>query len=118
MALNIDFAPTLLAFAGLDPSPRMQGRSLTPLLESEGSDWREDFFYEHHFIPDRLPESEAVRTTRWKYIHWLEPKTGVEELYDLAADPQEITNLVRDPAHRETLEAMRKRWQELREAAK
>jgi hypothetical protein len=42
----------------------------------------------------------------------------VEELYDLAADPQEITNLVGDPAHRETLESVRKRWQELREAAK
>ncbi len=31
-----------------------------------------------------------------------------EELYDTEADPWEVTNLVDDPAHRETLERMRK----------
>ena len=118
MALNIDFAPTILAFAGLDAPQTMQGRSLLPLLAASPSNWRADFFYEHHFIPDRIPESEAVRNERWKYIHWLAPKPGVEELYDLRDDPQEIKNLVSDPAHQETLEQLRKRWKELREEAK
>ncbi len=113
LALNIDLAPTILAYAGL-PSPGvMQGRPLTSLLEKSRTEWRTDFFYEHHFIPNRLPESEAVRSQRWKYIHWLAPEPGVEELYDLDKDPLERSNLAGDPAYRETLVAMRKRWKEL-----
>lgn len=118
MVLNIDMAPTILSFAGLKAPEVMQGRSLTPLLGDAAQEWRDDFFYEHHFIPNRIPESEAVRTQRWKYIHWLAPKPGVEELYDLAEDPQETNNLANDPAHTETLEKMRRRWKELQSAAK
>jgi arylsulfatase A-like enzyme len=43
------------------------------------------------------------------------PRRPAEELYDLAADPWEIHNLAADPAHRETLETLRKRldrWME------
>ena len=118
LVLNIDFAPTILSCAGLPAPESMQGRSLTPLLEKTIPDWRPDFFYEHHFIPNRIPESEAVRSQRWKYIHWLAPKAGVEELYDLSRDPLERNNLVGDAAHGETLATMRRRWKELREEAR
>jgi arylsulfatase A-like enzyme len=36
---------------------------------------------------------QAVRTERWKYIHYLE-LTGADELYDLQADAFELDNLV------------------------
>ena len=118
LVLNIDFAPTILSCAGLSAPESMQGRSLTPLLAKTTGDWRSDFFYEHHFIPNRIPESEAVRGQRWKYIHWLAPKAGVEELYDLSKDPLERNNLAGDAAHRETLATMRKRWKELQAEAR
>ncbi|MBM3796001.1 MAG: DUF4976 domain-containing protein [Acidobacteria bacterium] len=35
----------------------------------------------------------AVRTARWKYIHYLHVKDA-DELYDLAADPYELRNLI------------------------
>jgi arylsulfatase A-like enzyme len=36
-------------------------------------------------------------------------KRPAEELYDLTADPHEVTNLAADPKHKATLDAMRKR---------
>jgi N-acetylglucosamine-6-sulfatase len=35
---------------------------------------------------------QAVRTRRYKYIHYVE-LTGMDELYDLDADPYELANL-------------------------
>src|SRR5688572_7599488 len=46
MALNVDFAPTLLAVAGLAPPAEVQGRSLFPLLRGEPvADWRTSMYY-------------------------------------------------------------------------
>lgn len=118
LALNIDLAPTILSYGGIRAPDQMQGRSLLPLLSGQSKGWRNDFFYEHHFIPTRIPESEAVRGERWKYIHWLAPKPGIEELYDLQSDPMERQNLAGMPSHRKRLAEMRTRWKELREAAR
>jgi arylsulfatase A-like enzyme len=41
---------------------------------------------------------KAVRTERAKLIHWVH-KEGVDELYDLAADPYELRNVMRRPAY-------------------
>jgi hypothetical protein len=41
---------------------------------------------------------KAVRSERAKLIHWVH-KQGVDELYDLARDPYEITNVIRKPAY-------------------
>jgi arylsulfatase A-like enzyme len=119
LTLNIDFAPTLLALAGT-PVPRsMQGRSLAPLLAGERPpEWRTDFFYEHHFDPKIIPPSEGIRTERWCYIHWLPPNPESDELYDLAADPDEARNLAIDPTYATTLAELRTRWEHSREQLK
>ena len=64
MALNVDLAPTILAMAGVDVPPAIQGRSLVPLLEDEQVDWRSDFYYEHLFVHKHIPKSEGVRGAR------------------------------------------------------
>ena len=77
-ALSIDLGPTLLDYAGVDVPARMQGRSLVPIVRAETpANWRQDYYYEHHFVPDPawnmvLPQSEAIRTERWKYIQYIE----------------------------------------------
>ena len=39
---------------------------------------------------------QAVRTKRWKYIYYRD-LSGSDELYDLQADPYELTNRIADP---------------------
>lgn len=115
MTLNIDFAPTLLDIAGITPPAAMQGRSLMPLVENQHpSDWRTQFFYEHHFGPRILPPSEGVRTERYAYIRWVDEQPPIEELYDLKADPLEGHNLAADPAYAQTLAALRTQWEKYR----
>ncbi len=110
MTLNIDFAPTMLALAGIEQPAVMQGRSLVPLVENKKpADWRTEFFYEHDFSPKQIPASEGVRTERWAYIRWVNEKPVIEELFDLKNDPLEGHNLAADPEHREILEQMRAR---------
>lgn len=110
LALNIDFAPTLLDLAGVTPPDTMQGRSLKPLLAGAAPpDWRTEFFVEHHFAPTIIPPSEGVRTSRWAYLRWLAPNPELEELYDLIADPQEARNLAGDPGHASVLQELRQK---------
>jgi arylsulfatase A-like enzyme len=119
MTLNIDFAPTLLALAGVTPPARMQGRSLIPLLEQQHpAGWRTEFFYEHHFAPELIPPSEGVRTEGWSYIRWVNEKPPLEELFDLKADPWESHNLAADPKYVAVLEQIRLRGEKFREELK
>jgi arylsulfatase A-like enzyme len=39
---------------------------------------------------------KAIRTDRHKLIHWVN-REGVDELYDLDADPYELANMIDDP---------------------
>ena len=111
MTLNIDFAPTMLAWAGVTPPAGMQGRSLIPLLENQHpADWRTEFFYEHHTLPDIIPPSEGVRTERYSYIRWINEKPLIEEHFDLKNDPREGCNVADDPKNSATLTELRARW--------
>lgn len=103
MVLTIDLAPTLLEFAGLTPPATMQGRSLVSILKGHATEWRGDFLIEY-FTDTVFPRIQqmgyqAVRTQRWKLIHYTE-LPGMDELYDLDADPYEMKNLTADPSAR------------------
>jgi len=112
MVLNVDFAATMLDWAGVTVPETMQGRSLSPLIKGDSpSDWRTEFFYEHHSVPDRIPPVEGVRTERWKYIRWVTSSPLVEELYDLKNDPLEEKNLLTDKANVKELEELRAKWE-------
>jgi N-acetylglucosamine-6-sulfatase len=99
--LNIDLAPTLLEAGGAQAARGMHGRSLVPHLKGETAPPREAFLIE--YFSDRVfpwvvnMGYHAVRTERWKYIHYVE-LDGMDELYDLRADPFEMKNLIADPA--------------------
>jgi N-acetylglucosamine-6-sulfatase len=96
-ALSIDIAPTMLEFAAAPRPANLQGRSLAPLLRGARIGWREDFLIEYFsdtvFPRIRNMGYQAVRTERWKYIQYQELK-GMDELYDLSADPYELNNVI------------------------
>ncbi len=116
VALNIDLAPSILDYAGLETPEVMQGRSVKPLVEGKAVQWRDDWFYEHHFgHGGRIPQTEGIRTERWKYMRYVSADPVVEQLYDLKRDPGETKNLAGSSGHSEVLNRLRNRWGELRE---
>jgi len=119
MTLNVDLAPTILAAAGVPAPVMMQGRDIAPLYLAEKKPaWRTEFFYEHATIRnvEFIPSSEALVRRDVKYLYW--PDFKHEELFDLKADPLEELNLAADPANKARLDELRKRFAELKAAAK
>ena len=118
-ALNVDLAPTILAATGLKAPVTMQGRDISPLyLAATKPEWRTEFFYEHATIKNTnyIPSSEALVRKDVKYFLW--PDFKQEQLFDLKADPIEEHDLIADPAQAERLAEMRRRFGELKAAAR
>lgn len=114
MVTNVDFAATFLAIAGVRPPEWMQGRSMLPLLRGERPpDWPTSIYYRYWMHKDDAHNVYAhygIRTQRYKLIYFYNdglelpgtpPGGGREqpewELYDLADDPLELTNLYGRP---------------------
>ena len=106
IALNVDVAPTILGLAGVDAeaAPAGAGLALTSPVFGE----REGFYCEHRMRHPDIPQWEGYRTREFKYVRYAGQTEGAELLYDLVADPDELTNLAADRAHRKTLRTMRR----------
>lgn len=111
LTAHVDLAPTLLELCGVPAPDTMEGVSLVPWLRGERMDT----------VRDSLVCAEctwqmkwALRTLRHKFILAREPDiygTPMRELYDLAADPQELNNLAdREPETAARLEVQLEAW--------
>jgi hypothetical protein len=72
-----------------------------PLFKGTPADWRESILVEFYTNEQPFPhlmdmDYRAIRTGRYKYIHWIKFPEG-DELYDLKADSLERKNLAGDP---------------------
>lgn len=89
----LDCTATILDLAGIDPAPAVDSRSLLPLARGEQPEWDGDIvceFHGHHFpYPQRM-----LREERYKLV--VNPDS-VNELYDLASDPDELRNVYEQP---------------------
>ncbi|MGH7127073.1 MAG: sulfatase/phosphatase domain-containing protein, partial [Planctomycetaceae bacterium] len=128
-----DMVVTFFAQAGIERPWKMHGRDITPLLlNPESAAWNHATLYEHtgqdygsdvtkaltggkEAVHSGVPYYVALRHGRHKYVRYL----GVDEpdeLYDLKADPEELTNLaaiaeygpVRDRLHGMLREELRR----------
>jgi N-acetylglucosamine-6-sulfatase len=118
LVASVDLAPSLLELAGAPIGDHIQGRSFVPLLLGRTETGRESVFVEFFTYENPFPwlvdmDYRAIRTRRYKYIHWVHhPEEG--ELYDLQEDPLEMRNLIAEPGMRQVLQELRA---EIREAA-
>ena len=78
----LDVAPTLVDYAGVGLPERFEGDSLRTLFETP-TEWSKS-----HAIAE-AEDSRACRTDRWKFVR----KENDERLYDLEADPEEVTDV-------------------------
>jgi len=111
----LDFPPTLLDAAGIAVPPEMQGRSALPLVRGERPGWPEEVFVQI----SEAQVGRCVRTSRWKYSVFAPDKDGTHDagadtyqeefLYDLRADPYELTNLIGYESHAEAAMMLRGR---------
>ncbi|MHC4915140.1 MAG: sulfatase-like hydrolase/transferase [Planctomycetota bacterium] len=133
----LDIVATVEELTGLRLEEDHFSRSLVPLLDDPGAEHRDAVFCEggrlhgeshctelqvgsalrpdgHYYPRLKLQRSEGpehgkavmCRTGKHKYVRRLYEK---DELYDLAKDPQELANVVDDPAYAQVLAALRER---------
>lgn len=132
---SIDILPTMLDLAGVSIPPVTQGRSLRALAQGDAESVHDVVLcqggQEHEMLdtirhwdsprpcrayqmkqralydnPAINSRSKMIRGLRWKYVYRIQ---GVEELYDLQADPDELHNLANDPLHHDILHDQRRR---------
>ncbi|MDY8107706.1 choline-sulfatase [Fulvimarina sp. 2208YS6-2-32] len=108
---TIDVTPTLADLARIDLGgimPWTDGESLVPV--ANGADRTNPVRMEYAAEGSEAP-LVALREGRWKYTHCeLDPP----QLFDMDADPQELTNLAADPGHADIVaefdRAVRAQW--------
>ena len=91
--------PTLTELAGVSAKDTNDGPSLVPLLKNPRAGWP-------HIATTHLADagSYGVSARDWRYIHYA---NGDEELYHVAEDPYEWTNLAGEPEHADKLTELR-----------
>jgi arylsulfatase A-like enzyme len=115
MALNVDFAPTLIEVAGVLAPADLHGRSLVPLFRGERPrDWRTSFYYRYYEVGYGLGPIEGVRTMEHKLTRYGFADGGTE-LYDLEEDPSEMRNIVAEPTARAVAGSLANELARLRE---
>jgi arylsulfatase A-like enzyme len=98
LLLNIDFAPTILSWAGLPIPSSMQGQAFGKLLSEEtarANSYRKRgaIYYRYWTNNDQRPAHFGIRTDRYKLVNFYGLGGDHWELYDLEEDPQESQNI-------------------------
>lgn len=104
LAHIVDLAPTLTSLCGLPEMDWVDGQDLTGLLQGGSKAVREAAVTEH-------PWSRSIRWKNWRMVHYqrrMFDGEDVGELYDIAADPLETTNLYASTDHQSVVQEGRR----------
>ena len=114
---NVDFAPTLLDVAGIKTREPMQGRSFAPALQGKPlENWRQSMYYHYYEFPfwHHVQPHYGIRTDRYTLAHFYY-NIDQWELYDLQKDPQQVKNLIDDPAYQEVIASLKQELKALQQ---
>ena len=106
--MNTAIAPTAIHLAGLQAPKQFVGKSLTQHFEHQDTDGENQdvpytYFWDYEF--PMTPTMHAWRGERYKFIRYF----GIwsrNELYDMQNDPNELRNLITEPALQDTIKQM------------
>ena len=117
LVMNLDFAPTLLQYAGVKVPEDMQGKSMLPILKSKSKreiKFRDQLYYHYFEYPNEhnVFPHYGIRDKRYKLIRFYKPEKSWE-LYDLKTDPGEVQNLINDKKYERVKNRMKKQLKKL-----
>jgi arylsulfatase A-like enzyme len=94
LIMNVDFAPTMLDFAGINIPEEFQGKSFKKAFEDDTYIGRDAVYYHYYEYPlwHKVQPHYGIRTSRYKLMHFYY-SMDEWELYDLKNDPQEMNNI-------------------------
>ena len=92
-----DVVPRFLDAAGVKPPPGVEGRSLLDPIRGNTAGWRTQLDLEHSTCYWKEQAWTALTDGTTKYIY--HAYAGLQQLFNLADDPTELSDLSADPAH-------------------
>ncbi len=92
---ELDLASTICRAAGVAAPDGFEGADLLPIARGDRPGPRQDIYSQYFGCQFGLYSTRMVRDRCWKYV-W--NAAAQDELYDLDADPAELTNRIDDPA--------------------
>jgi arylsulfatase A-like enzyme len=102
MVQSLDIYRTVCELAGLDVPAGVEGTSLLPLLhDPRGPKWDQPA-YSIWSEDGKTIHGTAIRTEQWRYAEYGQNAANGAMLFDVHADPMELTNLADDPKHATT----------------
>ena len=112
---NLDFAPTLLDYAGVEIPDDMQGVSFRKLMANDTTFWRDAVYYTYYEYPSvhMVKRHYGVATERYKLMHFYYD-IDEWEMYDLDVDPHEMNNVYHHPDYSNIRIMMHEKLEELR----
>jgi N-acetylglucosamine-6-sulfatase len=114
LSANVDLAPTVLDAAGARPGRRIDGRSLLPVARRPSRFHNRDILLENgpRSTPGgRYIQYDAIRTSRWVFVRYI---NGSRELYNLARDRHQVSNLAGKRRYRRVERRLARKLRKLR----
>lgn len=104
----VDLVQTIAELGGANAPGDWNGDSLVPLLDDPKTRWK-DMAVSQYYAHNIASGFAMIRRGDWKYVYHSAPDAAhpaVRELYNLAADPDELHNLAGERKHSQRIDKM------------
>ena len=114
LIMNVDYAPTMLDFAGIEIPKEMQGKSFKFVFEDSSQIGRDAVYYHYYEYPiwHKVQPHYGIRTNRYKLMHFYYTMDEWE-LYDLENDPSEMHNIYNEVSNDSLIKMLKQKLYEL-----